>query len=96
MKELRKISQEDLEKALYENRRFFDYYLEGGKQCDLSHFDLRGKDLSDLCFMNVSLYGSDLTGANLDGADFRGAELIDAIYEDYQIDEAIIDDETEF
>ena len=55
MKELRKITQEQLEEILHKHESWLED-KEGGEKADLSYVDLTG---------------ADLTGASLEGADLR-------------------------
>ena len=61
--ELRKISQEELERVLKEHELWIESDGKDGRRADLSGADLSGADPS----------GADLIGADLDGTEFSGA-----------------------
>ena len=67
MKELRKITQEQLEEILHKHKLWIED-KEGGERADLSYVDLR----------DANLTGANLIGAYLEGADLRRADLRDA------------------
>ena len=64
MKELRKITQEQLEEILHKHKLWLEGE-EGGEKADLSYCDLR----------DANLTGANLTSANLEGANLKYAYL---------------------
>ena len=72
MKELRKITQEQLEEILHKHKLWLEN-KEGGEKADLSYCDLR-----DVYFTCANLKGANLRRANLRDADLEGADLIGA------------------
>ena len=71
-KELRKITQEELNEVLKKHKQWCTDGKEG-ERADLSDVDLVGADLT--C---DNLYRADLSGADLSGADLSGAVLVGA------------------
>ena len=69
MKELRKITQEQLKEVLLKHKLYLEN-KEGGEKADLSYCDLIGANLE--C---ANLIGADLKGADLECADLKGANL---------------------
>ena len=73
MKELRKVSQKELNEILELHKLWLETEGEEGTQADLSYCDLRCTDLS-----YCDLRSADLTKANLANADLRNVDLTKA------------------
>lgn len=97
MKELKKITKEELNKILETHKEFFDpelvYYDEDEYEyllADLSNTDLHGVDLHGADLRKATMYGADLRGANLSGANLSGANLNDADLSGANLENAIV------
>ena len=64
MKELRKITQEQLEEILHKHELWLED-KEGGEKADLSYVDLAGADLTGANLRCANLIGANLGDANL-------------------------------
>ena len=73
MKELRKITQEQLEEVLLKHKLWLEN-KEGGEKADLSYVDLTGANL-----IGANLIGANLIGANLRVSYLTGVNLEDTI-----------------
>ena len=69
-KELRKITQEELDMILKKHKRWLTTYRKEGESADLSYVDL---SYASLCGMY--LFGANLSGANLSWTNLSGATL---------------------
>ena len=70
MKELRKITQEELDMIIKKHKRWLVTYRKEGESADLSYVDL---SYASLCGMY--LFGANLSGANLSWTNLSGATL---------------------
>ena len=77
MKELRKITQEELEEILHKHELWLEN-KEGGEKADLSYVDLRGANLEYANLEYANLTHANLEYANLKYANLIGADLIGA------------------
>lgn len=85
--ELRKIPREELEEILEKHKKWLNNE-DGGERsnlryCDLSHYDLRNKDMRycDLHgsrLVDIDMRGTDLRGSNMRYCDIRGGILVGA------------------
>ena len=88
MKELRKITQEELDMIIKKHKRWLVTYRKEGESADLSYVDLSyaslcgmylfGANLSGANLSWTNLSGATLAYANLQGADLRCANLVGA------------------
>ena len=88
MKELRKITQEELDMIIKKHKRWLTTYRKEGESADLSYVDLSyaslcgmylfGANLSGANLSWTNLSGATLAYANLQGADLRCANLVGA------------------
>lgn len=80
MREMRKISKEELDTILENHKHWLEHDVEGweGMRADLRNTDLRGVDLSEANLRRAELSDVDLCGTNLSNADLYGADLSNA------------------
>ena len=74
-KELRKISQEELDMILKNHKLWLGTHGKEGERANLRSVDLRGFNLTKVNLSHAGLTGSDLTAANLCSANLRYANL---------------------
>jgi hypothetical protein len=84
-KELRKISDEELEQILADHKRWLESEGKGGIRADLSNANLRKRNIP-----YALLKGADLQKTCLDGAFLWGARLEDANLSHAHLDQAIL------
>ena len=77
MKELRKITQKQLEEILHKHKLWLEN-KEGGEKADLSYVDLAGADLTGANLIGADLEYANLTDADLECANLMGANLMKA------------------
>ena len=78
MKELRKISEDELKRILDDHKLWLQSNESKGKRADLSDADLMGADLKDAVLHDANLRRADLRRADLDRANLTTADLTGA------------------
>ena len=91
MKELRKITQEQLKEVLLKHKLYLEN-KEGGEKADLSYCDLIGANLECANLIGANLGYTYLEGAVLEGANLEGANLEDAILKKANLTNTILQD----
>ena len=78
MKELRKITQEELDMIIKKHKRWLVTYRKEGESADLSYVDLSYASLCGMYLSGANLSGANLSWTNLSGATLAYANLANA------------------